>query len=464
MVRSTCKVPQPEFVELSKIMSTSIAAVILAAGAGTRMKSAKAKVMHEIGGRPMVSHLLDTVSQLQPAKVIVVTAPDMEAVQKAVEPADIAIQHTAEGTGHAVAAALDALDGFFGDVLILYGDTPLIRLETLQKMIAKRRETQKTAVVVLGFEPEDPAEYGRLVTAAAGHLDAIVEYADADEAIRNIGLCNSGVMAINGAHLAMLIKAIGNENVKNEYYLTDIVEIANKNGFNCTFVKGNEQELLGVNNRTQLAEAEAIAQAAWRERAMTEGATLIAPETVWFSHDTKLGKDVVIEPNVFFGPKVTVGDNVRIKANCHLEGTTIGAGSQIGPFARLRPGAEISDDVKIGNFVEVKKATLETGAKVSHLSYIGDARIGADANIGAGTITCNYDGYDKFQTDIGAGAFIGSNTALVAPVKVGDGAIVGAGSVISKDVEADALAVERSKQEQRSGWAAKFRKLKRKDT
>lgn len=441
---------------------SSIAAVVLAAGAGTRMKSAKPKVMHEVGGRPMISHLLGTVSELDPAKVVVVTSPNMDTVQKEVAPAEIAIQKEALGTGHAVAAALDSLAGFSGDVLILYGDTPLIEAGTLQKMIEKRRASDKCAVVVLGFEPDDPLEYGRLVTDANGNLTAIVEFADANAEERAVTLCNSGVMAINGAHLAELIKAVDNKNAKGEYYLTDIVEIAIKQGLTCAYVKGEEEELLGVNNRAQLAEAEAIAQARWRAAAMTEGATLIDPETVWFSHDTTLGRDVVIEPGVFFGPGVSVGDNVRIKAYSHLEGTTIGEAAQIGPFARLRPGADIASDVKIGNFVEVKKSQIEMGAKVSHLSYIGDARVGAEANIGAGTITCNYDGYDKFKTDIGAGAFIGSNSALVAPVKIGDGAIIGAGSTVSKDVAADALGIERAEEKQKPGWAKRFRDLKKK--
>ena len=269
-------------------------------------------------------------------------------------------------------------------------------------------------------------------------------------------------MAIDGAKIQSLIDEIGNDNAKGEYYLTDIVEIARKKDLPCKVVKGDEEELLGVNNRIQLAEAEAIAQKRWRKDAMEKGATLIDPASVFFSHDTKLGQDVIIEPNVFFGPGVTIGNDVRIKANSHLEGTTIGDTAQIGPFARLRPGAKIADDVKIGNFVEVKKADLEKGAKVSHLSYIGDARIGAEANIGAGTITCNYDGYDKFKTDIGAGAFVGSNTALVAPVSIADGAIIGAGSTVTKNVEQDALMVERADEVQKSGWAARFRAMKAK--
>ncbi len=439
---------------------TAIATIILAAGAGTRMKSKKPKVLHEIAGRAMVSHLLDTVENLSPVRNIVVVAPGMDDVRAEVAPAQTAVQEVAKGTGHAVAAALPSLEGFTGDVLVLYGDTPLITLDSLQRMIDARRGDDKTAVVVLGFEPEDPAEYGRLITAVNGDLEAIVEFADASEAERAIGLCNSGVMAIQGTRIRELIDAVDNKNAKGEYYLTDIVEIARDKGLTCKVVKGDEDELLGVNNRMQLAEAEAISQSRWRKKAMMSGATLIDPGSVFFSADTVLGRDVVIEPNVFFGPGVAVEDHVRIKANSHIEGTRIGARAQIGPFARLRPGADIADDVKIGNFVEVKKATLERGAKVSHLSYIGDARIGEDANIGAGTITCNYDGYDKFKTDIGAGAFIGSNTALVAPVTIGAGAIVGAGSTVTNSVEEDALMVERADEAQKPGWAKRFRAMK----
>ncbi|OUR78016.1 UDP-N-acetylglucosamine diphosphorylase/glucosamine-1-phosphate N-acetyltransferase [Alphaproteobacteria bacterium 46_93_T64] len=439
----------------------AIATVILAAGAGSRMKSKKPKVLHEIAGRAMVSHLLGTVTELSPEKSIVVVAPKMDDVRAEVSPAETAVQEEALGTGHAVAAALPSLNGFSGDVLILYGDTPLITRDTLDKMIATRQSDDKTAVVVLGFEPENPAEYGRLVTSKDGNLQAIVEYADASADIRQINLCNSGVMAINSAYIGDLIGALDNKNSKGEYYLTDIIEIARDQGLNCKVVVGDEKELLGVNNRMQLAEAEKIAQTTWRNKAMSAGATLIDPESVFFCHDTELGRDVIIEPNVFFGPNVTIGDDVRIKANSHIEGTTIGKGSQIGPFARLRPGAELAEDVKVGNFVEVKKSSLEKGAKVSHLSYIGDARVGTGANIGAGTITCNYDGYDKYKTDIGAGAFIGSNTALVAPVKIGDGAIIGAGSTVTKSVETDALMVERAIETQKSGWATRFRKMKK---
>lgn len=441
---------------------TAIAAVILGAGMGTRMKSKKPKVLHQIAGRAMVSHLLATVNELNAEMNIVVVAPGMDDVRNEVSPAETAVQEKALGTGHAVAAALPNLQKFSGDVLVLYGDTPLITRETLEKMIETRRCDPNTAVVVLGFEPDDPLEYGRLITNEKGDLDAIVEFADANAEQKAVGLCNSGVMAIDGAHIHTLINEIGNDNAKGEYYLTDIVEIARKKDLLCKVVKGDEEELLGVNNRTQLAEAEKIAQDRWREDAMAKGATLIDPASVFFSHDTTLGQDVIIEPNVFFGPGVTIGNDVRIKANSHLEGTTIGDAAQIGPFARLRPGANIADDVKIGNFVEVKKADLEKGSKVSHLSYIGDARIGEEANIGAGTITCNYDGFDKFKTDIGAGAFVGSNTALVAPVTVADGAIIGAGSTVTKDIEQDALMVERAEEVQKSGWAARFRAMKAK--
>lgn len=442
---------------------TAIAAVVLAAGAGTRMKSSKSKVLHEIGGRPMVSHLLDTVNRLGTERVVVVTAPNMAAVQEQVAPATIAIQQEAKGTGHAVLSSLDALDGFSGDVLVLFGDCPLIKLETLTSMVEKRRE-QGAAVAVLGFEPEDAAEYGRLVTNAAGGLDAIVEFADADEKTRAIGVCNSGVMVFDGTELASLIGAITDNNAKGEYYLTDVVEIANARGLTCTYVVGDELELLGINNRVQLAQAEQVVQSQWRQQVMTGGATLIDPASVWLSYDTQIGQDVVIEPNVFIGPNVVIGDNVRIKAHSHLEGTTIGERAQIGPFARLRPGAKLASDVKVGNFVEIKKAEIDTGAKISHLSYIGDADVGSEANIGAGTITCNYDGYDKFFTKIGAGSFIGSNTALVAPVTVGEGAIIGAGSTITRNVEANALAIERSEERQKPGWAERFRSLKKKIT
>ncbi len=439
---------------------TVVKPVILAAGMGSRMKSALPKVLHQIGGRAMVSHLLATVSKITQEEAVVVVAPNMDNVKVEVAPSTCAIQPEAKGTGHAVHCALDAINETVDTVLILYGDTPLITVQTLEKMIQVANDPDHPAVVVLGFEPDDALEYGRLVVDQKGHLQSITEFAEADEKVRNIGLCNSGVMAIRADLIRELITEISDDNAKGEFYLTDIVEIANTKKHICKVVLGDEEELLGINNRAQLAEAEAIVQQGWRQSALAEGATLLDPETVYFSFDTKIGRDVIIEPNVFFGPGVIVNDNCHIKAYSHLEGCEIGQNSAIGPFARLRPGARLSEDVKIGNFVEIKKSNLEAGAKVSHLSYIGDARIGANANIGAGTITCNYDGFDKFQTDIGKGAFIGSNTALVAPVKIGDGAIVGAGSTITKDVEKDSLAVERASETQKPGWALRFRKLK----
>ncbi len=436
--------------------SSKLAVIVLAAGMGTRMKSSLPKVMHPLAGRPMVSHLLDTVSGLAPDRMVVVVGPDMDVVSKTVAPHPTVIQADRLGTGHAVAQAKAALGEFDGDVLVLYGDTPLITRATLERMLAERRGPRDPAVVVLGFKPADPGHYGRLVVGAEG-LKAIVEYRDATPDQRENPLCNSGVMAIDGNRLWSLIERVDNKNSKGEYYLTDIVALARADGATCTHVEGDPAELLGVNSRSELAVAEALVQARLRETAMDNGATLIDPATVWFSWDTRIGRDVTVWPHVVFGPGVRVGDNVEIKGFCHFEGCSIKDGVAAGPFARLRPGAEIGENAHIGNFVEVKKATIEAGAKVNHLTYIGDARIGAGANVGAGTITCNYDGFNKSFTDIGAGAFIGSNTSLVAPVKIGDGAVVGAGSVITKEVTPGALAVARGSQMELKGWAERFR-------
>ncbi|MEO5372714.1 MAG: bifunctional UDP-N-acetylglucosamine diphosphorylase/glucosamine-1-phosphate N-acetyltransferase GlmU [Alphaproteobacteria bacterium] len=446
----------------------NIAAVILAAGMGTRMKSDLPKVLHPVAGRPMLRHLLDTVAHLGGAhlgvdRVVVVVGPGMEAVTQLAAPHTSVVQQERLGTGHAVAMAREALAGFTGDVLVLYGDTPLITGATLERMLEARRRggaggNGAPAVVVLGFRPRDPGAYGRLVVGADGGLDAIVEYRDATPAQRAIGLCNSGVMAVDGARLFDLVGRIGNANAKGEYYLTDIVGLARGDGAPCAFVEGEEDELLGVNSRKDLAAAEAVAQDRLRDAAMEAGVTLIDPTTVHFSHDTRIGRDVVIHPYVVFGPGVTVADGVTINSFCHLEDATVAAGVKLGPYARLRPGAEIGEGAHIGNFVEIKKAKVEKGAKVNHLTYVGDGRIGAGANIGAGTIFCNYDGFNKAFTDIGAGAFIGSNSALVAPVKVGDGAVVGAGSVVTRDVPADALAVTRGAQREVPGWGAAHRR------
>jgi len=444
--------------------SRNTAAIVLAAGLGTRMKSDLPKVLHPLAGRPMIQNLLAGLAEIGVDDVVVVVGKGAEAVEAAVRPHPCALQADQLGTGHAVLQARDALAGadgtYGGDVLILFGADPLITPETFAAMLARRRADDPPAVVVLGFRPEDPALYGRLKTDAAGGLEAIVEARDASPEELEIPLCNSGVMCVAGEHLFPLLAQVTNANKKKEYYLTDIVGLARAAGLSCAVIEGAAEELIGVDDRADLARAEAVMQGRLRARAMAEGATLLDPASVYFSFDTKLGKDVTVGQNVVFGPGVSVGDNVEIRPFCHIEGAEISAGAIVGPFARLRPGAKLGPDVHIGNFVEVKNATLEAGAKANHLSYIGDAHVGEKANIGAGTITCNYDGYFKHMTEIGAGAFIGSNTALVAPVKVGAGAITGAGSAISKDVPADALSVTRAPQRDAKGWAAKFRAAK----
>lgn len=437
---------------------SDLAIVILAAGKGTRMKSSLHKVLHPLGSRPMLHHLMDTLSPMKPSRKVIVVGAGKEQVESSVgDQADIVVQEPQLGTGHAVQVTKSQLSDFKGDVLILYGDVPLIERSTMQKMIDTRAK-KDAAVVVLGFTPADAKAYGRLKVSSAGNLEAIIEYKDASVEEREITLCNSGIMAMDGAYMFELLDALDNNNAASEYYLTDVVEIANNKGLNCAVVEAEEKEVMGINSRSELAEAEAEFQNKARKHFMDEGVTLTDPSSVYFSHDTKIGQDVTIGPSVFFGPGVSVADNVTIHAFCHLEGATIGEGTSVGPFARLRPEAELGKGVKVGNFVEIKKARIEDGAKVNHLSYVGDARVGKNANIGAGTITCNYDGYFKYHTDIGEGAFIGSNSALVAPVNIGDGAIVGAGSVITSVVDSDALAIARPKQRALGGWADKFRK------
>ncbi len=444
--------------------SSACAAIILAAGMGTRMKSTLPKVLHLVANRPMISHIMTTLEAVSPERTVVVVARGMEEVARVVAPVATAIQAEALGTGHAVLAARDALADFAGDVLVLFGDTPLLTAETMHKMVEARRAANDPAVVVLGFRPDDPAEYGRLVTNADGSLEAIVEYRDATLEQRAIGLCNAGIMAIDGKVIFSLLDAVGDDNAKGEYYLTDIVKVARSRQLACVAVEADDPvEVIGVNSRAQLAQAEEAMQSRLRANAMANGVTMTDPKTVWLSADTKLGRDVTIEPNVFFGTGVTIADNVEIRAFCHIERAEVESGSIIGPFARLRPGTKLGREAHIGNFVEIKAALVGEGAKVNHLSYIGDARVGAKANIGAGTITCNYDGFFKEITDIGAGAFIGSNSALVAPVKIGEGAIVGAGSVVTNEVEADALAVARGKQRNIGGWAKSFRTRRQAD-
>ena len=437
------------------------AAVILAAGHGTRMKSGKAKVLHEIGARPMIAHVIDAARALEPKRMAVVIGEHAPEVGDAATTIDAsittAVQAPPQGTAHAVAQALPALEGFDGAALVLYADTPLVRPETLRALAAKVADG--AAVAVLGFTPDAPGAYGRLKLDESGALAAIVEAKDASPEELEIRLCNSGVMAIDAAFLRARLKDIGNDNAKGEYYLTDIVALARADGRACAVIEADADEVMGVNSRAELAEAEAAFQDRMRARAMENGATLADPSTVYFSYDTAIGRDVVIGQNVVIGPGVEIGDDAEIKPFSHLEGAKVAANASVGPFARLRPGADVGAEAKIGNFVEVKKAVIGDGAKVSHLTYIGDAEVGAEANIGAGTITCNYDGYNKHRTTIGAGAFIGSNSSLVAPVTIGDGAYVGSGSVITKNVEPGDLAVARGRQGAIKGWAARFHKM-----
>ncbi len=438
-----------------------IAAIVLAAGKGTRMKSALPKVMHAVAGRPMVLHVLDTVEAIGAERAVVVVGPDMPEVAKAVQPYDTAVQAKQQGTGDAVKAAKKALGEFRGTVFILYGDTPLITPETLRHMLeARTRAKPATAIVVLGFRPAVPGAYGRLIVDRSGALTAIVEAKDATPAQLKVDLCNSGVMAVDGALLWELLDKVDNKNAKGEYYLTDIVALAHKRKLRCGVIEAPEEQLLGVNDRVDLAKAEAALQDRLRRAAMEGGVTMTDPSSVFLAADTRLGKDVVIGPNVVFGPGVTIGDNVEIRGFCHIEGAEVGAEAIIGPFARLRPGTKLEPKVHIGNFVECKAAWLGEGAKANHLAYVGDAEVGAKTNIGAGTITANYDGFFKHKTVIGAGVSIGSNTVLVAPVRVGDGALVGASSTITREVPADALAVTRAEQREIPGAARRYREKK----
>jgi bifunctional UDP-N-acetylglucosamine pyrophosphorylase / glucosamine-1-phosphate N-acetyltransferase len=436
-----------------------IAAIILAAGQGTRMKSDLHKVLHPIAGRPMLLHLIASVGELAPQRTLVVVGARREQVEAAVAPVGAEIVHQAEqlGTGHAVAQAEDALGGFAGDVLILYGDAPLVTAATMRRMIERLHAPDRPACVVLGFRPPDPGAYGRVIADRDGRMVKIVEFKDASPEERAETLCNSGLMAVRNEDLFALLARIGNANAAGEYYLPDIVMLAVADGRVAAVIETDAAEVAGVNSRAELAEVETFWQAQRRARAMAGGATLIAPETVWFAYDTEVGRDVTVEPNVVFGPGVSIADGATIHAFSHLEGAEVGPGAEIGPYARLRPGTVIGERAKVGNFVETKKAVLGKGAKANHLTYLGDATVGAGANIGAGTITCNYDGFFKYRTEIGEGAFIGSNSALVAPVTIGAGAITGAGAVITRDIEPDALALVRPEQIAKPGWAKRFR-------
>ncbi len=436
------------------------AAVVLAAGQGTRMKSGLPKVLHPLAGRPMICHLLDSIEKAGIEKIIVVCPANHEVIN-VIGPYSTVVQSEQRGTGHAVMQARTFLEGFEGDVIVLFGGDPLITPETLNSILERRRADDAPSIVVLGFNSECPGLYGRLITGSDGTLESIVEAKDANAAQLDIRLCNSGVMCIDGAHLFNLLDAVRNDNAKAEYYLTDIVGLAHANGLTCAIIEGSPDELIGVDDRKDLARAECVIQDRLRSRAMEGGATLLDPKSIYFSYDTELGQDVTVGPNVVFGLDVTVANNVTIRSFCHIEGAKISEGAIIGPFARLRSGSVLAEDVRAGNFVEIKNAKLEQGVKVNHLTYIGDARIGAGTNVGAGTITCNYDGHLKHFTDIDAGAFIGSNSALIAPVKIGEGAVVGAGSTITKDVPAGSLAISRIRQQNQIGWAAKLRKTMR---
>lgn len=440
-------------------MTKPIAAIILAAGSGTRMKSDTHKVLHPIAGKPMLLHLTDAFTAAGAAEKVVVVGARREQVEAAVAPLGVRIAHQAEqlGTAHATLMARDALAGFDGIVIVAFGDTPFLSAQTIAAMAARLDAADAPRVAVLGFRPDDAKAYGRIIADADGAIAKMVEYKDANSEERAVDLCNSGVTAVRAADLWPLLDRVGNDNAAGEYYLPDIVMLALADGDRAVVVETDADEVIGINSRAELAYGEARWQAARRAQAMADGATLIAPETVWFAHDTALGRDVTVEPNVVFGPGVTIADGVTIRGFCHIEGATIATGAEVGPYARLRPGTVLGEKSKIGNFVETKKAVLGKGAKANHLTYLGDAQVGEGANIGAGTITCNYDGFFKNRTVIGAGAFVGSNSALVAPVSIGEGAIVGAGSVVTKDVEADALALVRAEQTALAGWAKRFR-------
>lgn len=432
-------------------------AIVLAAGLGTRMKSALPKTLHRLAGRSMLKHLLSSAETVFD-RIVVVLGPDMDSVRQEALPHACVVQAERLGTGH---AALQAIEHFgTGQVAVLYADNPLIRPATLRRLLSGHAEE---GLSLLAFRPADAGRYGRVVTSADGLVERIVEHADASDTERAINLCNAGVLCASAARMARWLRAVRNDNAKREYYLTDVVALARADGQPVRAVEADPDEVAGVNSRSELARAEAVLQGWLREAAMDAGVTMTDPASVFLSADTRLAADVTIEPNVFFGPGVSVESGVTIRAFSHIEGAHIGRGSVIGPFARLRPGAELADDVHIGNFVEVKASRLGKGVKASHLTYLGDASVGANTNVGAGTITCNYDGVNKHRTTIGANVFVGSDVALVAPVTVGDGAILAAGSVITEDVPADALALARGRQVQKPGRASQMRTAMKKE-
>jgi bifunctional UDP-N-acetylglucosamine pyrophosphorylase/glucosamine-1-phosphate N-acetyltransferase len=436
-------------------------AIVLAAGEGTRMRSRLPKVLHGLAGKTLIAHVLTTVRAAGATAAAIVVGPDHGGVaqeaRRVLPDAEIVVQAERRGTAHAVLTAEAAIDRGVDDVLIIFADTPLIRLDTLRPLRAALADG--AALAVLGFRAADPSGYGRLIV-ENGELIAIREESDASEAERASPLCNAGLLAVCGHEALTILQQIGNDNRKREFYLTDAVAIARGLGLKVVAIEGEEDDVRGINTKAQLAQAEAVMQQRLRQAALERGVTMVAPETVFLSADTKLGNDVVIEPYVVFGPGVVVEDEAVIHSFSHLAGAHVGKGASVGPFARLRPGARLGPGSRVGNFVEVKEATLGARAKANHLSYVGDASVGEDANIGAGTITCNYDGVAKHRTEIGKGAFIGSNSALVAPVKIGEGAYVGSGSVITRDVPPDALALGRGQQVVKEGWVARLRKTR----
>ncbi len=435
---------------------TDLAVIVLAAGKGTRMKSDLHKVLHPIAGKPMLMHLLDSLAPLAPERIVVVAGDRREQLDAALEgyPVTTALQEPQLGTAHAALQAKGALEGFTGNILVCFGDVPMVKSVTVQRLVEALVDGAKVAV--LGFRPSDPLAYGRIIADSDGTVGKMVEFKDASEAERAVDLCNSGLIVAHSDDMWPLLDAVGNDNAQGEYYLPDVATGAIARGDRVVVVEAHEDEVAGVNSRAELAAAEVRWQAARRNQAMAQGASLRAPETVFFSYDTTLGRDVTIDPHVIFGPGVTIADHVHIKAYSHIEGATIASGAAAGPFARLRPGAIMEEDSFVGNFVEMKKAVLGKGAKASHLTYLGDADIGEYANIGAGTITCNYDGYFKYNTTVGARAFIGSNSALIAPVKIGADAIIAAGSAVTRDVAAGELRMVRAEQLVKDGWADRF--------
>jgi len=435
---------------------TPLAIVILAAGKGTRMKSDLPKVMHQIAGRPMIAWLVETAQALNPEKIIVVTAPGMDDVAAAVAPHHVVIQKEQKGTGDAVKPALPLLKDFNGKVLILLGDEPFLDKNVLEEMIGWN------GLSVMAVHPLSPKGLGRLIVHEDGTLDRIVEEKDASDEQKEIRLCNAGNFCVPSSHIAKWLDQLVANNAQKEFYLTDIPKIAERDGFLTYVVETDVQWVWGINTRAELAEHERMAQVMLREKAMSKGATLIDPNTVTLSFDTELGQDVVVEPNVVFGPGVKLGNNVTVHAFSHLEGVTVERGASVGPFARLRLGTHLMENAKIGNFVEIKNATLGAGSKVNHLTYVGDASVGTKSNIGAGTITCNYDGFDKHKTTIGDNVFVGSNSTLIAPVKLEDGSYIAAGSVITHNVPKDSLVIARARTILKEGWAALYRNRKKK--